>query len=518
MCVFILFVILFNMFCQSVYGKTYYKITGNWQGWYESAGCEDVDGDIFRVYVDFGYKHTDNKLEQYKYTGMLSSSAYSLAVNNVTAKPAVPAVGREASIGRGYIDIEKQDDECTVTITARIKNETTGTLTDIRTFDVVVPAKDPPIEIFNKEIDQAEAEIVVSKTLLGGINSDTYEFEIEAVKGWSNESESTFDNGQNLVASELPMPRETRIEIGDINKTTSHTKSASFGTISYSEPGWYMYRVREVIPSVRNAGVKYDESVYYVVVYVVNGADGKVAVKNVTAWHNNKDSMRNLPNLTDISAETDSDDGAKVNDGPNIFGKTDAGEQAVMVRFWNRQEVSTLKVMKNVTGSLGDRSAVFDFELKLANMSGSTSYKVIADGAVLAEGFNEDAFMTDNSGAATLHFGLEDDASIAIEGMPVGATCELKEAASNHVASFTTCENGDVIDSGSNEVNNKGISTRVYTIKENKELSITVNNEKSIVPVTGVVFDGWPYLLLLMLLSSLAILTAVSSYRLRGDA
>lgn len=366
-----------------------------------------------------------------------------------------------------------------------------------------------------------EAEITVRNLQVGSLAGDSYRFELLPVKGWSSESASTFSSGQTLKASELPMPEGTDpssgtkvIEIpGDVEEGT-----CTLGRIRIESPGWYMYQVREVIPAVRKAGIRYDETSYYIVVYAKNGDMG-AAVTNVTAWHNNKDSSKDLPDLSDITSIPDTDSELQ-SPGQKVFGKVANGEHAIEVAFWNTIEKSTLIVRKNVRGSLGDRTKQFKFRLTISGLTPSTEFAAICDGVGIDSGLNENySFVSDKKGKAIMEFYLSDDTSIEFENLTAGAKYNVIEGACNHVASYEVRERGEVVASGENRTMYTPMVVPVRELKSGVTTEVIYQNDRNITTVTGVNDNSKPYAVLMMisLVMCLAIAVMGSPIR-RGDA
>lgn len=87
-----------------------------------------------------------------------------------------------------------------------------------------------------------------------------------------------------------------------------------------------------------------------------------------------------------------------------------------------------VKVKKNVTGNLGDLSKVFEYSAEFTGLEPGQSYKV--------EGSDEKTFNADPEGRATIPLRLTDDGEVIIRQLPKGATYQVTEAASDHVAEY----------------------------------------------------------------------------------
>ena len=149
--------------------------------------------------------------------------------------------------------------------------ETKGTIAGI-TYDetpqiVIVTVTDdgsgtlkatiPAAEVTNVYTEPVEGEISAAKNLVG--------------RDWKDTDEFTF----TLTAvNGAPMPA------GEASVTVKNSTAASFGKITFVEPGTYVYSVKETKGSID--GITYDESEHTVVIIVEKGADGKLAAASGT--------------------------------------------------------------------------------------------------------------------------------------------------------------------------------------------------------------------------------------------
>lgn len=345
------------------------------------------------------------------------------------------------------------------------------------------------------------AHIDITNTVSTTGNVDAFTFRIEPVEGWTHENTSSSGNGSSLSASELPLPEGTKtgqsfkeITISGFAGNGNSSLTQSSGTITFTKPGWYMYRVKEMIPDPVQAGVKYDQSEYFVVVYTeyADEISDDVIVRNVTAWHNPHGSGKYRPDLEDISSITDNNGAPALdNNEPMIYGKTGIGESSVEVKFWNSQETGSLSVSKNVTGNLGDLHKRFVFVADISGLTPGIEYKLRNDGAEFISGAKEsgDAFITDMDGKARLEFTLGDDDNFYFEGLPEGASFEVKESASDHFPSYEVTKGSSVIKSDSKKTHT-ALSTGTVEVSEAAAYSVEFTNDRDLAPVTGIYTTG----------------------------
>jgi len=87
-----------------------------------------------------------------------------------------------------------------------------------------------------------------------------------------------------------------------------------------------------------------------------------------------------------------------------------------------------LKVKKNVTGNLGDRTKVFEYTAVFTDLVPGATYTV--------EGDDAKTFKAGTDGKATAAFKLKDDQSVTIKQLPKSATYRITETASDHVHEY----------------------------------------------------------------------------------
>ena len=354
-----------------------------------------------------------------------------------------------------------------------------------------------------RPVEETEAEIYAGKVVKTYAGQDAYTFRIEPVEGWSHENESSELSGRAMPADELPMPEGTPdgqrykdVEITGLSGNPDVLRSGSMGVITFEDPGWYMYRVSEVIPDQAGKDIKYDRSSYYVVVYVEYKEEKgtKVRVGSTTAWHNSRGSGRNRPDLRDISEITDNGGAASLENAEGVYGKTGSGTNGVLVRFWNEEkrpdepteELVSLRVSKNVRGELGDITKKFRFSAVITGLAASATYSIVNDGAELAEGFAGEAVRTDAEGKAEMSFLLRDDEGLSIEDMPPHAKVSITEAQSDHHPAYIfSTESGRILKQDSLN-RNAELSTGQLSMDDAGEMyCIDFTNTRDPAPVTG---------------------------------
>lgn len=152
-----------------------------------------------------------------------------------------------------------------------------------------------PVSAFAAELPTVTAAITVEKKLTGDTppSAETFTFTL------------TPENESN------PMP-----ETEPSNKITiKGAGKASFGAITYSEPGNYSYTVKEEVGNVAN--YTYDKSVYKVTVYVTTDDDGNLTAK-VWAFKDGSEAKAANAVFTNSYKKTTSSDSPQTGDDANL--------------------------------------------------------------------------------------------------------------------------------------------------------------------------------------------------------
>ena len=218
--------------------------------------------------------------------------------------------------------------------------------------------------------------------------------------------------------------------------------------------GEYVYTVTEKQESMPN--VTYDDSIYTLRVYVINGTNG-LEVEKITAQGAN--------GKTDKILFT------------NTYAKNDA----------------TLTIEKHTTGKYADKTQEFNFEITFTKspMSDQTTFTgKIGSGSVECTAGTKKTFT------------LADGEQLVFHNLPVGTTYMVKELAATdgYTPKVTVVENKTTT------VTNKTVqeTEALDTLKENGKNNLVGENENKVtftntykdVAVTGIVMNNLPFILL----------------------
>lgn len=339
-----------------------------------------------------------------------------------------------------------------------------------------------------------KATLSVGKTLhntTGKLSAQSFNFKIAAVEAKDGR------NMNEIAKSAMPMPAKDTVTIdfskAEVANKTELTKGTNFADITFTKPGYYMYKINEVVPAVKAPGVTYDETSYFVVVYVTEKTDDKddttndVEVNSITSWHNDKDKSDQKPNLTEIAKTPDGATSMQTVTGTDktvSFGKVN------YTKFVNQTASLDVVVSKNVKGNLGNRDYDFQFTTELAGLNPGTEYTY----EKTTQGGTTEAavkFTADPEGNATLSYVLKDDESIKINQIPVASTYKTTEDASNHIASYeiTSTKNEAVIAkaTATNDAQDTACATEVETVDATDgTVTVAFTNTRNLNTITGV--------------------------------
>lgn len=239
-------------------------------------------------------------------------------------------------------------------------------------------------------------------------------------------------------------------------KVTTELKDAS----KYPHAGVYTFTVGETKGDVDD--MTYDTKTYTVNVYVVNDGDG-LKVDSITA-----------------------------NDGKNKV--TDISFDNTYVKD------SSLTIEKKVTGTQADKTKHFDFTINMTKASTDTrtSYTgTIVKGAKCKEQHQNVVLTFNKNGEATADVKLCDGDKITFDNIAAGTryTVTEKGAADGYTPSVAVVENGETVAPANAASEDKGIEAKNKLIGEN-ENSVVFTNAYTDTPVTGVIINNLPYVVL----------------------
>lgn len=250
------------------------------------------------------------------------------------------------------------------------------------------------------------------------------------------------------------------------HKVTKTAESILSG-VTFPHAGEFVYMLTEEIPkdnTLEGGKMTYDTSEWTLRIYVKNTASGDLEVSNITASKEGNEKKQE-----------------------KIF-------------FDNKfEKTTTLEVEKQTEGELADRTKKFDFVIRFAKAptldEGITSFTT-SDGRTYEYGKDHE-------------FKLSDDEKIVFDNLPAGTTYEVVEngAKDNYVPSVKVTENGAMkeikLDKAheaealsSTQVHEEGKLNLAGEGKNHVTFTNTIDNAD--VPVTGVMMNSMPYIILML--------------------
>lgn len=204
-------------------------------------------------------------------------------------------------------------------------------------------------------------------------------------------------------------------------------------------------------------------------------------------------------------------DGEKVDPKkfPSEYPFTDVREDHDIQVIYRKIPVGDLTLQKKVTGALGDRSKAFEFEIKLGGLKPSKTYVVDGDKTsdkasgstdLTATKLAASGITADENGNVNQKVSLKGGDSLTIRDIPAGATYQIVESASDHIASFYQKGSGEspkyVTQKKENADSNQALSMEEETLdQKDGNVEITWTNYRPIATVTGVGNDDTPYMM-----------------------
>ena len=260
----------------------------------------------------------------------------------------------------------------------------------------------------------------------GTAPAETFTFKFEGV---------SYKNGDGNVVENATIPAISNVttSFDALTATAAKTAEASIDADQY-ELGVYTYKVTEVVPATKTAGVTYSDEALYLVLSIVR--DENSGKHYVAAMHYQD------------AAGTDKTTG-----------------------FTNKYDAGSLTVGKKIEGNMADMNKKFAFTITFAAPAGTEIKSTIASNST-AGTWSDDGL--------TYTISLGHNETVTLSNIPAGTTYTVSEDAANY-----TSDNGVYSDS-------------TKTISGGDQDTVTFTNTLTNAIDTGIGLDSLPYILLLV--------------------
>lgn len=273
-------------------------------------------------------------------------------------------------------------------------------------------------------------------------------------------------------------------EIGDLSYTSSDAQAPVNGLSSikkeaditfgdFPHAGLYEYTVKEKAGTSDN-DVTYDTGSYNLKVYVINKEDGTLKVQSMTA-------------------------------------EKDGDKQDELSFINTYRKNSSLEISKTTTGSMADKTKDFDFKIKFEK---SATENDAVDSYTGKIGSDEISFKVGEEN----NFKLHDGETLVFDSLPAGTRYVVKEAAAEdgYTPSIRVVENGvETTETTVSEREGIASAENGTNLVGEKENSVAFTNTYQDVPVTGILLNNWPFVLLIALAAGAMLLSKVVKVRER---
>lgn len=315
-------------------------------------------------------------------------------------------------------------------------------------------AAGPSVPTVGNGTEQQEATVSVYKNLqvAEGITvpNTSFMFEITAV---TSDAPKAAVDPIAYTSADTPKAstsKENGVVIYEIEKQSP----IKFGPFPHA--GVFEYSVKEKIDSF--SGVEYSQEVYNLRVYVANkeAPNGGVYVQSITAENGKKEKQEKI-----------------------IFTNT------------YRKEAS-LKILKQTNGALADKTKKFDFTIKFTNSATSNATEFIGTIDGMQQTFPV---------GQEVDFQLVDGQELIFENLPAGTRYVVTEIgkADGYIPKVMVVENGIVLKDkqGTDDANlDSSAENSVGNLVGENTNKVTFVNEYREVPITGVILNNMPFIIL----------------------
>lgn len=301
--------------------------------------------------------------------------------------------------------------------------------------------------------------VVVSKTWsqmpsrVHPVSELSYTLTYQGVEFPVGEGTGQVTYGGNALAKGDAVTFTQKAQAGRTAPTGAVLASDAFAGVDFSGPGLYFFDLAES-PATETSLYSYNEenATYRVIVQVTWVTHGGVADVDGT------------PVVDDIRIQKAGSE-AKVSQGAFVNGAKDN---------------ASLVLSKEVTGNQGDTSSSFGLTVSFTGLQPGAEYPYAVEGG------DGGTFTADQNGAASVSVTLGHGGTATFSDLNDGAAYTVQESGAS--AAFTQDQSGVSVDNGyvASITGNDG------SLANNATDTVTVTNDRSSVPITGIPASGIP--------------------------
>lgn len=316
---------------------------------------------------------------------------------------------------------------------------------------------------FTNDFDGSTSVQLKGKKTLRGRNlteQDTFTFSLEAADDATK---------QAIESGSIVMPSTTSASVkGD---GSSSEGEFTFDSIQFKSEGTYTFNIAEQLPSGASQDNPVDGDIWY---------DTHTTIVTVTVT---RDATTGLLSAIPTYDNTGNPDGS-----------TESAE-AVFVNRW-----AGLKIIKQVTGDMGDRDKLFTFTITLQDKEGSP----LTGTYPYTIGSTTGTLSLDNTG--TTGFQLKHDQTITIYGLPAGSKYTISEpdAQADGYTTYVTVGN-----------DKKKVFQTTGNLSDADTVEVIFENSRGNVPATGLRVEQLPWILAVVVIIIAGTFFTVRGYKKR---
>lgn len=324
--------------------------------------------------------------------------------------------------------------------------------------------------------------------------AETFEFKFEAhsFNGNTNNPTQTcpaIPANSGKIETKYLAADTTDSDTNTPGKQVVKTTDDVLAGVTWSKAGQYVYKVKEVEPTTKTAGMTYSKAEYTVSIFVEGTKDGKFKVKSIMIKQSKKEDGTNDTGTT----KTEYTPGDPSGNGNNFAFENKyfpTGGNDNPTTSDSENDKKGLLVKKDVTGDNASDTQLFDFKIKIEKPAGADDkvttykYKVTND-----DGKDMSEEKTGTYGNEEI-FKLAKGHKLVLTEVLLGAKATVTETDSaGYTAKYKVTANGKA---DSNEITGTEASALLGDANGGNSIEFTNTQQTP----TGVIIDNLPFIIL----------------------